>query len=150
MWAGVIKCTVQCHVIIAWCPFIAAVNCSSHLPSSSFVFHPFALNMFLWHLFATHSSVIIIIFLLTASGRPSDALPVDALPPQRRPRQVPPITRCQDGNPSPCICDRKFGLRHPQPIAPHNCGEVVLDFTNPRDPHQLMLWASHLFLHQKQ
>jgi hypothetical protein len=147
MWARAIKCTVQCHVIIAWCPFIATVNCSSHLPSLPFVFYPSVLNMFFWDLFATHSSVIIIIFLLTASGRPSDALPVDALPPQRRPRQT-QRSLCDDGNPTPCICGKMFGLGDLSSIAPSDCGQTYFDFTNPPDPSApLMSWASNLFLH---
>jgi hypothetical protein len=153
MWAGAIKCTVQCHVIVAWCPFLAAVNFSSHLLSLSFILYPSVLNMFLWHLFATNSVVVIVIFLLSAS-RPSDALPVDDLPPQRHPRPGRQKYKCEDLQPSPCICSDKFGLGDLHPIDPSKCGSSVLDFTTPRDRSAglgLMSWASHpLLLHLTQ
>jgi hypothetical protein len=148
MWAGAIKCTFQCHVIVAWCPFIVVVKFFSHLPSFSLVLHPSVLNMFLWDLFASHSVIIIIIFLLTAS-RLSDALPVDALPPHAgRPRH-----RCRDQQPTPCICDGMFGIGEGPQIDKSKCGSIAFDFKNPPDPRgvQLMSWASHpLVLHWRQ
>jgi hypothetical protein len=143
---------VECHVLAAWCPFITAVNFSSHLPSLSFVLHPLVLNMFLWGLFATNSVVIIIIFLLTAS-RPSDALPVDSLPPQQPTRRA-PLSLCGDLKPSPCVCSGAIGLgdSEVEPVDAFNCGPNIFDFQDdPRKPMEPMKWASHLFfLHRRQ
>jgi hypothetical protein len=149
MWAGAINYTVQWHVTVAWCPFIAAVNFSSHLPSLSSVLHPSVLNMLLWDLFTTNSVVIIVIFLLSAS-RPSDALPVDAWPPQRRSHRLRPRKPCGDRQLPPCICGGRFGLGEDEPIPLENCGTLVFDFINSRGPGgngHLSLASHPLVLH---
>jgi hypothetical protein len=108
------------HVIthVAWCSFSS--------------FHSFlSFNMFLWHLLASHSFIILIVLLVAPT--PSDALPVNVT------LHFPRAEQCHDNRQPPCICDNAWSIFHH--LHPERCGPHIFAYESPE--HNFLTMVSH-------
>jgi hypothetical protein len=122
----------SCSLVLLLITHVACSGAPSHHSRSLvlllifrfILIRPLSFNMFLWHLLASHSLVILIVLLVAPT--PLDALPVNVS--LQFPRGD---NKCDDNCPAPCICDNAYSIA--SDLSRARCGPAVFNYATSED-----------------